>query len=336
MSDLELEDAFVVLGDDVIMVEELSQPYHHALALMGCPINEQKTLKSDRFGEFASRLASESRIIKQMKFPQASSRLFSSSKPLELLEKFGPKAINLVPSRFRDGVRVLASLPKSYGGLGWKPPAHAADLDAFGIKDVFISKGDDPVPDVLNISFREGRSIVIHRHRLADRQMDLEVAYGMLATKSSHIRNVVVFNKNNNLSQRPVRRLRTTSWQVQEPIGVILARAEMASRVEPTPLGEDSQSSIELQWEILHANSNLDDLSDVSKARREELRKKSAGYPPVSPRVNLFKDHGRISFTSMITKYRCKLQRFINLVRGNLLLVALKNVKGVLLRKIKK
>jgi len=336
MNEMELDDAFEVLGDDVIMVEELSQLYHHTLALMGCPINEQKTLTSDRFGEFASRLASESRILKQMKFPQVSSGLFSSSKPLELLEKYGPKAFNLVPSRFKDGVRVLASLPKSYGGLGWKPPKHAANFDAFGIKDVLVKQGDDPVPNVLNISYGEGRSIVIHTRRLSDRLMDLEVAYGYLATKRSETRNVVVFKENNNLSQRPIRRLRMASWQVQEPVGVILARAELASRVEPAPLGEDSQPSVEFQWEILHANSNLDDTSQKQREYRDHLRNKVAEFPSVSPREFILKENDHINFTSKLTSFRCKLQRFIQMVSGNLLLVALNKVKGVLLWKVKR
>ena len=167
----------MVLGDDVIMLKALSMSYNTVMDEMGAPINLSKTLESDRLGEFASRLASKSRIIKSMKFPQHAKGLFKSSKPLELIEKYGLKAIALVPKRFRMGVAVLASLPKSHGGLGYKLPKHASEYDAYMVRDIIKTNDDEPIPDVLKWeTMRGGRSIVVYSHRLSDRLLDLEVA----------------------------------------------------------------------------------------------------------------------------------------------------------------
>lgn len=329
----ELEDAFVVLGDDVIMLKAISSDYKHTMKAMGVPINEMKTLESDRIGEFASRLASQNRIISSMKFPQHAKGLFKSSKPLELLEKYGMRAIALIPKRFRMGVTVLASLPKSYGGLGKKLPKQVSEYDAFGIKEIIKPNSDDPIPDVLKWeAIRGGRSIIVYKHRLSDRLMDLEVAFGPLVYTSTEYRTCIMLNKNNNIKQQPIRKQRVKLWQVQETCASVLARLEN-SRVEPKARVEEGRPSEDLQWEILHSNSSLDDLSPSGQKRRDCVREDAAEYPDISPREFVLKDNDHIKLTSTLTGMERKLQSFIDTLGLRVVYSALKRVTRIILRK---
>ena len=141
-----------------------------------------------------------------------------------------------------------------------------------------------------------------------------------------------MFNKNKNIKQCPIQIKRIQTWQVQETCASVLERA-VASRAEPKAREEVTRPSEELQWEILHSNSNLDEPS--LRESRDRLRQEAAEFPDISPREFILKDNDHINLTSTLTGMKRKLQSYIDKVNLRFLYIALSNIKGLVFRKEK-
>jgi hypothetical protein len=174
-------DNFVVLGDDVIVADDLAIPYKRFITeTWGCDINMSKTITSEFLAEFASRLVTPSGNVSSFKYPN-SERLFSVWDPLQLPKKFGKKAMKLVPSRFRPMVQVMSTLPKPYG-LGWKPDGVTIIPDTRALASILMPNKHKQVADVwyANVVRRphsHTHSWVVRNRSSVERYLDVEVAF---------------------------------------------------------------------------------------------------------------------------------------------------------------
>jgi len=319
-----LEDSFRVLGDDVIMTTELGQHYEFWLERMGAPTNGLKGLTSQYVGEFASRLASEQRVIRAYKFPKGD-RLFHTSEPLDLLKKFGPRAIRLVPKRFRESVIYLASLSKSRGGLGWKPPQEYCSLDPKGLEEIVAPKSAKKIPDVLYVeTYRGGKSFVVRDKRLADRLLELEIAYCHplphipLAIRSASDKDAKVLLKSlrseNECDVKPDEaywRSHDFNWEFEDAVVTKCVRLERKSSVSTE---EGNRPSADFQWEILHANSCLEDDYEGFAEHLDRIAELAAEYPPVQPREFVIQEDAPAKLTA---KMNLVVRRLLSYVWAN-------------------
>lgn len=308
-----LEDCFVVLGDDVVLTKVLAKYYEDITSQMGCPCN-QKGLTSDTIGEFASKLACKERIIRSPKLPKGEG-LFRADKPLDLLQKYGPKAIALVPSRFREMVSFFASFPKEFGGLGWKPPKNTF-TDSKVLSEHFYKTKRKAIHDILPYEqYKDGKSFVIYRKRLSDRLLELESSFGYLPVKAkaksvdldklskalkTGLPDVSVLDKIKKTG---------TSWTCKEPMILSLVRKEQrlreaqAQRQESDGIrSEDGLPSVDLQWQILHVNSSLDD--PLMEKEHLLLEDKVKDYPSVSRREFSLEPENQNSYHAKFTRRR--------------------------------
>lgn len=282
---LGLEDSFRVLGDDVIMTTDIAEEYKKVMSDMGAPCNLQKGLTSHWVGEFASKIACKERIIRSPKLPKGEG-LFQSSKPLDLLSKYGRKAITLVPSRFREMVTFLASYPTNKGGLGWKPPKDSF-TDSKVFPELFYTVKREVIHDVLPWeTVRDGKSIIVYRKRLSDRLLELECSFGHLPTRVSFKRKTLettVNQKGNWSTSLLFKKTKGTSWECREPIACSLVRKEITLRSQQGAVEDDEVlPSVELQWQIINANASLQDMEPTP--HHEEVLLEAKEYPSVSHR----------------------------------------------------
>jgi hypothetical protein len=174
-------DNFVVLGDDVIVTDDLAIPYKRFMdETWGCDINMSKTITSEFLAEFASRLVTPYGNISSFKYPN-SERLFSVWDPLQLPRKFGKRAMKLVPSRFRTMVQVMSTLPKPVG-LGWKPDGVTIIPDTRALESILNPNKAKQVSDVwLATKVRSKTasydSWEVRSRSSVERYLDVEVAF---------------------------------------------------------------------------------------------------------------------------------------------------------------
>jgi hypothetical protein len=311
-----LEDCFCVVGDDVVMTTDIAGRYQRLSADLGVPLNDLKSLTSDTVGEFVSRLASKTRVLKTYKFP-AGERLFSSAKPLEILVKYGPKARRLIPKKLRPEVNALASLPKDFGGLGWKPPKYLSDWD---LNRILVPKEKPvPIPDILpvqesyikpgyfsrgkvphssdgkkHVPLKRDRAFSITAESYANRLLSIQAAFGPLGNfcqGDDTPQNDIAYDNDADWDELGVfdflkeDRPNTTVLVSKEPYYIGCVRCE--NRFSTADEQEDNLSSIDLQWEILHVNSNLYsfDLQRIRDFREEALKGNKKGL-----RTQLFEE----------------------------------------------
>jgi hypothetical protein len=245
-----VKDSFVVLGDDVIVEECLAEPYYRFVTEMwGCDISEGKTLASNSLTEFASKLITADGNLKAFKFPKHR-RLFSTNTPLELLTKYGRRAIVLVPRRFRGPVQVLASLPQPQGlGIKWKDDEVLIG-DSRGGEEILQPNKLERLHDVARFETfrRKGArydSVVVRTKSYQEREQDLMVAFKRFKGPGSHISYTDMIMSKRAKSESSVRALEEF-------------------RKTPDPhFGEFTTHQI--QWLILHLNANLEneDVTDL-------------------------------------------------------------------------
>lgn len=283
-------DSFVVLGDDVIVVEELADLYEDFVVnVWGCDISKPKTLTSDTIAEFASKVTTADRKVAAFKYPKTV-RLFSTREPLSLLEKFGKNALRLVPSRFRAQVQLMTTLPKPQG-LGWKwCETELVWPDGLKMIEAFPSSREAIVDVAYVEKFRRKGakydSVIVREKSLVERKQDLMVAASSLKTEP------VIFGKT----------------EVPFEPGAL---ADLAG-VPDDNITTSSLSAMEAEYEILHAAQNLENegFGDYDTW----LRQTTKNMPYVSRETSIFEeDPNRNNPT---TAFRKKLLLWISTTIG--------------------
>jgi hypothetical protein len=266
---LGLHDAFVVLGDDVIVVDDLAKPYYHFVTdIWGCDINPAKTLSSDSITEFASKLTTASREIKTFKFPKGSKHLFCYERPLELLIKYGKNALKLVPSQRRAEIQVLSGLPRPRG-LGWKwPDNELLSIDGLSLTPYYPQETLDNLPDLAFVTVVERPYVSAIGRIVKDRYVtSYEVTERPHREREQDLRVAFVYMPGNYPSYKL-----TASDLIAYDHSLTLRDGKVQhhrKRQEDTNLQQIS--SAELEFQVLHVNENLDDPSDHVKELHEHL-----------------------------------------------------------------
>jgi len=281
-------DHFVVLGDDVIVTEHLAEAYAQFLdTVWGCDVSVEKTICSSHLTEFASRLVTIDGLVRSWKFPKVNRLLFSTRNPLDLLWRYGDKAINLVPARFREKVKLLASLPPPKGlGMVWDSDV---SLDGSQYQSMLMPERREPIPDITYATFHRKSgacydSVVVRDMPYIERKRELSVSFRAFG---------------NSLKEPPM---------------------HFSLKVRPQLRGgtpDNRASKLELQWLILHSNSNLENpdfqfhdyvMEQSQKYPRvisERDSRPEVGHKPTPTRLSAFSRHVRTAvmaaFTSVVT-----------------------------------
>jgi len=107
----------VQVGDDLVLFDKLeSDLIQDLLQSVGIPVSKDKTLESDRFLEFTSRLVSSSGIISAPKW-----KAFDDDNFFDFAKAYGPTTLWVYPWKWRRLIYLLENVPEKYGGLGWNP-----------------------------------------------------------------------------------------------------------------------------------------------------------------------------------------------------------------------
>lgn len=227
-----LDNDFVVLGDDVIVTEALADVYAQFLdQVWGCDVSIEKTLVSNQITEFASKLITSEGLIRSWKFPKGP-RMFSTRDPLSLLWKYGKDAIRMVPSEFRETVKLLASLPEPSGlGISWDDE-ESSFPDGGQFLDMLFPPKREPIHDVAYASFHRKvgaryDSVIVRDTPYIETLQRLSVAFRAIGNDQNLL-----------LSLGPISKEGYTRSTQQGVDGASVVRKQ-------------------LQWLVLHSNCNL-------------------------------------------------------------------------------
>lgn len=113
-----LPEFYRILGDDIIIDYEAGLRIRKFYSDLSLVISEDKSLVSDRLGEFGGRLITRDFIYTQPKWREISDRSF-----IDLLRCMGPKGLSLLRPRQRKVAQLLAEIPETVCsfGLNWNP-----------------------------------------------------------------------------------------------------------------------------------------------------------------------------------------------------------------------
>lgn len=259
---------FVVLGDDVIVTSKISHAYQSMVTSgWGCDISATKTITSAVLTEFASRVVTRNYKFKTYKFPKTI-KLFDPRDPLGLFVRYGSKALKIVPSRYRSTVQLISSLPKTYGGLGWKWPESCRLLpDPQGLENILVPNKREQVPNFLTVKRlrRKGKghkrgarfdSFEIYTKSHVERKQDLLVAFQSSQTLSIEIGH----RKSKDDVQLRLESMPSMLTYIGKP----------TSELPITDLS-DQDFYFSLQEKILHINANRDNDSEEFQAFIDEV-----------------------------------------------------------------
>lgn len=113
---LNKEPDYSMVGDDLVLYDrEVAGLYRHLMNGLGVAISDEKSLVSDKWGEFLSRLISKDKILRGYKFKGTNDNSF-----MDIARNLGPASIRLFRSRQRRIIDVIGPLPEPYG-FGWNP-----------------------------------------------------------------------------------------------------------------------------------------------------------------------------------------------------------------------
>lgn len=113
----EVRNEFCVLGDDVVIRDELvAMKYHLVLTGLGVPISMDKSILSDRLSEFAGFIITETGMNKGTKLTKV-----TRNSVIELGRTYGPSSRRMVQKVVGNDelVGALEAIPACIGGLGW-------------------------------------------------------------------------------------------------------------------------------------------------------------------------------------------------------------------------
>lgn len=131
-------DEYRILGDDIVMKSYYEDKYIQNLKTIDIGVSKDKTITSNHWAEFASRLVSKDMNIVQNKWKQTSDRNF-----LDLARNLGPVSLGLLRPKQQKLVKALAQVPDiietGYGfrGLGWNPKGLTMSLRYAAFKPFF-------------------------------------------------------------------------------------------------------------------------------------------------------------------------------------------------------
>lgn len=249
------QTSFVVLGDDVIVIDQLAIAYAEFLDnVWGCDVSVEKTISSSRLSEFASRLITKDGRIPASKFPQGH-RLYSSQAPIDVLWRFGKKALELVPSRKREYVMLLSSLPKPYGlGIKWENASRLVNMSK-PYRDVLVPYKHDLVPDVGYTSFHRKPgahydSVVIRHKPYIETLNELSSVFGSEDQMVRSKQLIILGEVGKDANERPFTYVKGDSLDVSMP-----------------------RRACEAQWLVLQVNTNRENPEFARESFMSEIRK---------------------------------------------------------------
>lgn len=128
LSGEEYKQQFFVLGDDVIILDEtLAKSYELFLQTHNIPFEPTKTIKSNKFGEFAGKVILPDKVIPSLKWKEV-----RNMNSLDFIRDWGIQFLNLLPKSARPVIRAIAQLPEPYGlGINPKGLSLSERLDGF-------------------------------------------------------------------------------------------------------------------------------------------------------------------------------------------------------------
>jgi hypothetical protein len=113
---LNKELQYAMVGDDLVLADlDVYNMYRWIMDAIGVQVSKEKTLVSDRAGEFLSRIIFKSFVLRGYKWKGSGDNSF-----IDVARSLGPRSIRLFMPRQRAVLRVLGELPEPYG-LGWNP-----------------------------------------------------------------------------------------------------------------------------------------------------------------------------------------------------------------------
>lgn len=133
-------DEYRILGDDIVMKSKYEEIYVQTLTNLDMGVSKDKTLTSNRWAEFASRLINKDMIIIQNKWKLTSDRNF-----LDLMRNLGPTAVGLLRPKQAKMAKLIAQVPDvletglGFRGLGWNPKGYSMSLRYAAFKE-FLDK----------------------------------------------------------------------------------------------------------------------------------------------------------------------------------------------------
>jgi len=113
---LQLPLDYAQVGDDLTLFnKDVYDMYRWVMSGIGVPVSLEKTLVSNKAGEFLSRIVFPDFILRGYKWKGSGDNSF-----WEVARNLGPRSIRLFQYRQRRVLKSLAPLPEPYG-LGWNP-----------------------------------------------------------------------------------------------------------------------------------------------------------------------------------------------------------------------
>jgi hypothetical protein len=107
---------YAMVGDDLVLFNaEVSSVYQMIMSGLGVEISKEKSIISNRYAEFLSRIISKDMILRGYKYRGTSDNSF-----WDIAKNLGPKSLKFFRRRQRRVLEILGPLPEPYG-LGWNP-----------------------------------------------------------------------------------------------------------------------------------------------------------------------------------------------------------------------
>lgn len=259
---------FVVLGDDVIVTSKISNAYQSMVVNgWGCDISAAKTITSAVLTEFASRVVTRNYKFKTFKFPKTV-KLFDPRDPMGLFIRFGPKALKIVPSRYRSTVQLISSLPTTNGGLGWKwRESHRLLPDPRGFENILTPNKREQVPNFLTVKRLRRKGV---NHKRGARFDSFEIYTKSHVERKQDL--LVAFQSSQTLSIEIGHRKSKDDVQLQlESMPSMLTYISKPTTELPITDRSDQDFIFSLQEKILHINANRDNDSEVFQAFIDEV-----------------------------------------------------------------
>jgi hypothetical protein len=107
------KDKFFILGDDVVILDEkLYRKYMVAIAEMGCPVDENKSICSSKLTEFAGKIIFPDKIYPKFKIglPESHEDSF-----MDLMRTYGQGFENFLPARLARIYKIIGPLDLPFG-----------------------------------------------------------------------------------------------------------------------------------------------------------------------------------------------------------------------------
>lgn len=106
---------FVVLGDDVVVTSDLADSYYKFVTgVWNCPISLPKSLPNGTLAEFASQIVDRKGYFGVVKYAKHTG-MFNAKDLTDFFKRFGKRAINLIPRKLRLKAMLLLTAKRPLG-----------------------------------------------------------------------------------------------------------------------------------------------------------------------------------------------------------------------------